>query len=172
MTAYHSILKAQMATTLTHERLTELLDYNPLTGDFTWKVFRNYNADVGSKAGWLDGKGYRRLTLDNKCYRCSRLAWFYMYAVWPKHTIDHKNRVRTDDRIDNLRSATHKEQVHNKNTKPPKGVKKEKSGRWTARIRHFNKHIHLGTFDTFEQASKVYQDMKENLHKEYELHGN
>lgn len=94
--------------TLTHDRLRELLDYNPETGIFTWKEPNKHCSKniKGTKAGSLNSKGYRRIRVEGKDYKAHRLAWFYVYGSLPSGMLDHKNRVRDDNRIDNLRLAT------------------------------------------------------------------
>jgi Demerecviridae HNH endonuclease len=87
-----------------HERLKEILDYNPDTGVFKWRCRNNKKSRFkeGDVAGSLNRKGYRRVTVDGREYKEHRLAWFYMTGTWPK-MVDHKNRVRSDNRWDNLR---------------------------------------------------------------------
>lgn len=95
-----------MARRLTLSRLKKLLDYDPSSGIFHWKfiVFRS-KMKVGDVAGGLDEKGYVRIRIDGIKYRAHRLAWFYVKGVWPSDTIDHKDRVRNNNRILNLREA-------------------------------------------------------------------
>ena len=66
---------------LTHERLTELLDYDPATGVFVWK-FARQGVVAGSIAGSIT-KGYRYIRIDGGDFLAQRLAWFYVNGVWP-----------------------------------------------------------------------------------------
>ena len=90
---------------LTHARLCELLDYDPLTGVFRWRVSRG-RVLCGDIAGCFDGNGYRAVRLDGVDYRAHRLAWFFVHAVWPVADIDHINRRRFDNRLTNLRDVS------------------------------------------------------------------
>lgn len=74
---------------LTHNRLTELLNYNTDTGDFTWnkKSSPKSNVIVGTLAGSIDKHGYRRIWLDNKPYKAQFLALFFINKEPPKTTI-------------------------------------------------------------------------------------
>lgn len=96
---------------LTHSLLTELVDYDPDTGIFTRKSTGKSALSVnksgyGQISFYLDGKAY--------CYRTHRLAWFYMTGEWPEETVDHINRVKTDNRFCNLRLATNRENASNR----------------------------------------------------------
>jgi DNA-directed RNA polymerase specialized sigma24 family protein len=82
-----------MATTesdLTAARLRELLDYDPITGVFTWRSRPSR---------------YRFIEIDGWTYKASRLAWLWMTGSWPKGQIDHANLKKDDDRWTNLREA-------------------------------------------------------------------
>lgn len=88
---------------LDHRYLTERLDYDPVTGVFTWRD----GQCAGQRAGYVDDTGYRRIKLLYRKYRAGRLAWFYVHGEWPPVLIDHRNRIRDDDRLDNLRPVDH-----------------------------------------------------------------
>ena len=161
---------------LTHERLLEVLDYDPDTGLFVWKVQLAVSAGkVGTVAGCHGPGGYRQIRIDNVCYLGHRLAWFYVFSVWPKQ-IDHKDGCRTNNCILNLREATASQNAANKklqinNTSGFKGVRGRINSagavRWQAKVEVHKfgrrKSITVGTFDTPELASQAY-------HREAEKH--
>ena len=126
---------------LTQSQLKELLHYDPDTGIFTNLVTRNGRALIGDQAGYLRPTGYVIITLNYKRYRAHRLAWLYMYGVWPKDQLDHINRVSHDNRIANLREVSNSENQQNSgiqtnNTSGHKGVswnKGRSASRWTRR---------------------------------------
>lgn len=74
---------------LTQERLRELLDYDPATGVFTWKVDRQGGRGIkpGARAGSVKptggGKRYRYIRIDQVDYLAKRLAWFWVNNKWP-----------------------------------------------------------------------------------------
>ena len=68
--------RAAKEAALTVERLREVLDYNPETGAFRWKVNTGNNTRVGAIAGTLV-KGYRFIRIDNVRYSARRLAQFF-----------------------------------------------------------------------------------------------
>jgi len=107
---------------LTHEQLKELLSYDPATGVFVWKTRRNQLSDIGQRAGTIHVRGYRVIRIDESGYQAGRLAWFYMTGQWPKSEIDHKNRIRDDDRFSNLREATSQQNALNRSRRNATGI--------------------------------------------------
>ena len=67
---------------LTYQRLRELLDYEPQTGKFFWKVRTARCVKIGSLAGAIERNGYRRIDLLNKHYLAHRLAWLYVNEIF------------------------------------------------------------------------------------------
>ena len=141
-----------MKTNLTQRRIKEVLRYNPNTGFFKWKIATSVRVKVGDIAGHVNSKGYRRIKVDKIMCLSSHLAWFYTYGVWPSIEIDHRNRIKNDDRIENLRNVSRSCNLQNcgmlKNNKS--GVKGvcyvRRDKRWTAQIKINNKKKHLGVY--------------------------
>ena len=66
-------------------------------------------------AGILCKAGYRTISIRGKFYLVHRLvAETFIPNPEQKPTVDHVNRVRDDNRVQNLRWATHKEQAENR----------------------------------------------------------
>ena len=144
---------------LTDQKLRELLAYDLMTGIFTWRVANKNSVNIGDVAGSYSGDGYRKIKIRKRSYQAHRLAWFYVYGEWPLAEIDHINGVRDDNRIANLREATHTENSWNSkkrcNRCYAKGVDVV-NGRFRARITAQRKTIHLGCYDTEEEARAAY----------------
>jgi len=146
------------APTLTAEQLRSILDYDPETGIFTWKASTSNRVKVGDVAGCSNGDGYLRIRLHNRLFLAHRLAWLYVYGSWPEDQLDHVNRVRTDNRISNLREVTNKQNQQNaskrsNNTSGHPGVYWcKRDSKWVAQIKHNYKRIHIGYFDDLEAA--------------------
>ncbi|CAB4241124.1 HNH nuclease [uncultured Caudovirales phage] len=154
---------------LTHTRLKELLHYDPLTGIFTWRIYRSPVARVGDTAGTLDSHGHRQIGVQRKLYGAHRLAWFYVYGVWPKNDIDHMNRIKDDNRIKNLRDVPTALNCQNavdarSNSKSKLLGVHRKRYSFIAQIAVGGKKIHLGSFKTAEDAHAAYIAAKQKLH--------
>jgi hypothetical protein len=139
---------------ITQELLQERYHYDPLTGVFTNRIAINSNSPAGKVAGTLHKRGYIRIAINGKQYQAHRLAWLYHYGCWPQHTVDHKNQVKDDNRIDNLRDVTLS--VNCLNRGKPKGYTQQKSGRYTVRATVNGAEVYLGTYDTSEEAHQAY----------------
>jgi hypothetical protein len=140
--------------TVSRNRLQQALLYDNESGIFRWKV-------DGRLAGTLTAYGYVRIEIDGKPYLAHRLAWLWVHGMLPTKQVDHINRDRLDNRIENLREASNQENSRNKvsgrNRSGRKGVRWHKrAGKWAAAITINAKEIHLGLFDNLEAASAAY----------------
>jgi hypothetical protein len=93
--------------------------------------------------------------LEGKSYLAHRLAWLYVTGSWPVLEIDHKNRVRNDNRFGNLRPATHMQNCTNRalSASGVPGVSWYKpTGKWRVLIRVGKKKAHLGYYTKLEDA--------------------
>jgi hypothetical protein len=162
---------------ITAAQARAILDYNPETGGFRWKArtpemfppggrsadwqCRNWNSRwAGQPAGTLHPGGHVIIRVFGKNYKAHRLAWLLMTGEWPKEEIDHKNLAGSDNRWANLREATHHQNMANKhaqrnNTSGFKGVVRHKD-KWRAKLCVNGRHIHVGIFDTGEEAAEAY----------------
>jgi hypothetical protein len=154
--------------TLTHAKLKELLNYDPITGLFVWNVDRNQKVLAGSQAGRIEGHGYLEIVINRVRFRAQRLAWFYMTGQWPIDQVDHKNNIRLDNSWDNLRAANQGENQCNlgprsNNKLGIKNIFKTKNG-YRVEIKK-NKVATSKAFANLDEAI-VWRDIKLN-----ELHG-
>lgn len=160
-------MEKKMGNKLTQERLKELLEYRPETGEFTWRVPKARRSP-GDPAGTPHNAGYVILKLDGIKYLRHRCAWLYIHGEWPPEQLDHVNGVRDDDRISNLRACTAGENQQNKRPSGRSGLLGvcwcRKSSRWKAQIKKAGVHRNLGFHDTKEQAYQAYLEAKKNLH--------
>jgi hypothetical protein len=161
--------KSKMKST-TAETLRGLLDYEPETGVFRWRVNRS-NIKMGDVAGSVHNRGYTCIGINGIKFLAHRLAWLYTYDTWPDYQIDHINGDKRDNRIANLRDVSPSINLQNQ-TRPQRGnasgflgVSRHKhTERWHARIKIDKRHQHIGYFDTAEAAHAAYLAAKLQLH--------
>jgi len=151
--------------------LKTLLRYEPNTGLFTWKQSTSKKPIVGTVAGTLHPHGYIRINIKGKMYYAHRLAWLFAYGELPLPEIDHIDGDPANNRINNLRLATHAQNAANAprrrtNTSGLKGVNRHQ-GRWMARIQNNNIKYNLGMFDTAEEAYAAYVAAAQKLHGKF-----
>lgn len=152
---------------LSEDRVLELLQYDPETGDFTWRVDRvsgqgKVQASAGEIAGSFDRLGYCCIGIDRRIYKAHRLAFVFMTGTFPQtRCVDHVNGDPGDNRWCNLREATHSQNQGNMrrrsdNTSGYKGVTRG-SNNWRAQICVGSTRRYLGSFSTPEEAHEAYK---------------
>lgn len=159
--------KVEKRKVLSVDALKENLHYDPETGIFTRLKQCTGTSKLGDTAGCLNSRGYLTIMVNGVSYRAHRLAWLYMTGTMPKELIDHKNGIKTDNRFNNLRQATHKQNMENQIT-PRKNNKSGFLGvsfykslqNYRAFIRIDGKRLYLGQFNTAEEASSLFRGKK------------
>jgi hypothetical protein len=170
--APHSYRKAS-GDPLTQERLRQLLAYDKETGVFTHIAPVGARVKAGDLAGFVNDRGYVKICVDGRSYRGHHLAWLYVHGQWPSGKLDHKDRNRSNNRIDNLREATNSQNQANRakqrnNTSGYKGVYWiEGQQKWLAKLVHKRKQYHLGLFATPEAAHEAYRAGAKRIHGEF-----
>lgn len=151
--------------------LKTIMTYDPYTGYFHY-VKGNKRRCAGDRVGTLRSDGYWEVTIQYARYRLHRLAWLWMYGEMPSTHIDHINGDRADNRISNLRKATHSENQQNlkQATSANKcgllGVYYHK-GKYVAQIKLNGRNKYIGRFDTAEAAHNAYIAEKLRVHVFY-----
>lgn len=151
------------------DRLQEVLDYDPETGIFMWRVRIGGMCKFDRPAGVIRA-GYRTIGIDGKVYHAHQLAWLYVYHEAPEGELDFINGDKTDIRISNLRPATRADNARNARSQPNKtgfrGVQKFRNC-YRAYIRTGTKRLFLGTFATAEGAYEAYCAKAKEVHGEF-----
>jgi len=176
---------------LSVEILEEFYDYNALTGFVTNKYrprkyftrdnsYTHFNLYSKGKRAGGSGKSNRTISILNKSYVEHRVIWALYYKEWPSKglVIDHINGDPFDNRIDNLRLVTHKENAMNtklasNNKSGISGVSLHVGGKWQSKITSNGKGYYLGLFSNFDDAVKVRKaaEIKYGFHKNHGRNG-
>ncbi|MBN5207782.1 HNH endonuclease [Serratia marcescens] len=153
--------------------LSEVFSCDPIKGELYWlpRDRRYFNNDFshrmwnlnfpGKIAGGKDGAGYLVATAGEMKVRVHRAIWTFAHGSIPEELyIDHINHIRHDNRIENLRLVTHpqnqrNQSMHSRNISGVNGVRWDKrSKKWVASINTRENNIHLGAFDSLEDAAE------------------
>ena len=143
---------------LTQERLRSLFQYNPETGIFIRIAQPSMCVNVGDEVSSITSDGYVRVMVDRVSYLAHRLVFLYTDGYLPECTIDHKNRVKHDNRRNNLREASQQCQMRNcglysTNTSGVKGVRWDTERCvWRAWVKVDARDRFLGRFETKLEA--------------------
>jgi hypothetical protein len=144
------------------EECLRKLSYDPKTGVFTWNFDGTRGVKAGDVAGSKTSDGYIKLSIKGKRLLAHRAAWLFVNGQFPDGHIDHINRIKSDNRIANLRSASKAQNAQNReknsrNTSGYKGVTWHKRDKmWQAAITVFGKRKHLGYYKELKEAFSAY----------------
>lgn len=145
------------------ERIREVLDYDPATGICAYRSGKG-------RGGARTKDGYIQVFIDRRPYMAHRVAWLLSTGSWPSEQIDHRNGIRNDNRLCNLREATNAENCQNKAGRRGTAsrfigvVWHKRDNRWLAQIRVDGKVRHLGSYLSEEAAAEAYAKAKSELH--------
>lgn len=150
----------------TIDYLHKRLRYEPDTGKLFWRdcedmpnSWRAVNA--GKQAFAYSSRGYKMGRINGVSYRAHRVVYAMHHGKWPTGQIDHIDGCRSNNRADNLREVTHKENHRNKtmpstNTSGVAGVRWNKRiHRWGASIIVDGRVIYLGWFKNIDEAAEA-----------------
>lgn len=152
---------------LSCEEANVLFEYRD--GELYWKQ-RGRSRQMGRPAGGVNGDGYRRIKINRKLYAVHRLVWV-MHGNDPVPFVDHINGDVLDNRIENLRAATHSQNCMNRRVRfdsksGVKGVNLRK-GKWHTCVILNNERYSAGTFDRKEDAIAAVDKLRKKLHGEF-----
>ena len=143
---------------LSQSQIKKLLDYDEISGVFSWKVYRG-NRKPGDIAGSKNGGGYLHIQIDKKKYLLHRLVFLWFYGYWPENRIDHVDRNTLNNARRNLREASQMCNMRNQKVRKSSstgitGVSLLKlTGEFVAHIGINHKLVFLGRYKRKEDAA-------------------
>ena len=155
---------------ITQAQLKEIFNY--VNGELYWKVRPSNFVDLSKPAGSINNDGYRSISVRRERYQAHRLVYIYHHGFYPI-MLDHINNNRSDNRIENLREATARQNGMNKvtgsnNTSGVKGVHFCKSTKkWKSVIRSNGKRLTIGYFTNISDAKDAVTGARRVLHGEF-----
>ena len=157
------------------ELIARFISYDSQTGDLTMlprpreafksdSEFKRWNTKFANKKVTNTHRsGYIRVIVNRQQYFAHRVAWFLYYGSWPESILDHVNRIRSDNRIVNLRLADYELNALNrtragksKSKSKYRGVVLHRTGKWQAQITVKNRNKYLGLYATELEAKKAF----------------
>lgn len=153
-------------------RIKELLDFDPESGRWTWRVSMGSSARAGQEAGCFS-RGYRVIRIDRVLYFAHRLAWLWMSGEEPATGIDHVRGKRDQNAAGEIRPATQSQnnanaRIGTNNRSGFKGVAVHReTGKWRARIKKDGRELHLGLFSSLDDARAAYENAARRLFGEF-----
>lgn len=132
--------------------LKECFDYVFSTGELIWRnrpphhfKRKGYHLTFNKKyAGKVAGhyhsrNGYLEIRLDNKLYKGHRIIWKLLTGEDPENMLDHISGDVSDNRIENLRVASARENARNASKRVGGGISRYKGvtlvkGKWVSRL--------------------------------------
>lgn len=153
-----------------------LHDYFEYDGKDLWrKEYTNSNGRKYPKKLVINksntSEGYCTVGIKKHIFKYHRILWILNYGEIPRGMqIDHINGNRSDNRLENLRLVTARQNQQNRNNHRNGKLAGSRfhslSGKWQAYIRINNKQKSLGYFDTEHEAHVAYVNfhMTNNTH--------
>ena len=98
-----------------------MIDYEKyILEHFKYKDGKMTRNDRKNSNGSIDKDGYLIVKIKNKQFKAHRIVWLLNYGHFPKSELDHINRNKLDNRIENLRESNRTQQNRNKDKKANK----------------------------------------------------
>lgn len=137
-------------------------------GEFYWLT----PPDINSQVKTVTNKdGYREVRILDGAQRHHRLIYYAHHRTWPE-LVDHINGDRADNRIENLRAATPRQNSANVEIRPLLGAVHDKlTNQWIAQIFVDGTKVLLGVYDTPEEAAARYRTHRLKMYGEYAWRG-
>lgn len=155
-----------------YEYAKSRLSYQSESGYLVWNgCVGRWSRLNGTQAGTIRADGYRVVRLGGKCHYAHRLVILLAFGDVPDcMEVDHKNGVRCDNRLENLRVCSRV--INAQNIR--KATVRSKTGslgvsaygdKFSAKIRKNKKQTYLGTYNSIKEAYDAYIAAKRVMHE-------
>lgn len=164
----------------------EILRYDSISGRLTWcfrdrrlfkteRQFKTWNARFSGRDALssLSQRGYLHGKIFGLACKAHHAAWAIYHGNWPDGEVDHIDRDKANNSIDNLRIVDRSQNCmnrsgHKDSTSKYKGVSYKKSiGKWTSQIQHNKQSIHLGYYNNELDAAEAYDNSMVKYHGDF-----
>ena len=156
---------------LSLEELQERFVY--VEGQLIYKKDVGRGHKTGDVAGSYNARGYVQVKIKGQIYRIHRIIFFMHNGYIPKY-LDHKDGIKNNNRIENLRPATMQQNSWNRPV-TKNSISGIKGVYWA---KHAKKWLaqgdgkHLGYFKTLEEAKICVEKYRKIHHGEFANDGN
>ncbi len=152
---------------LTQDQIKELFDYQD-----GFLIYKNngLRTKVGQKVGWKNGNGYLRTDINMKKFYVHRLIWMFFYGDPSDKLVDHIDRDKSNNRIENLRlvdkslNGLNRHKARSDSTTGLIGVLSGKTrkgtNQFTAKLTVNGNTVFQKTFKTAVEAHNAYLNAK------------
>lgn len=155
------------------DTINEYLSYDQETGEIKWKKPPHHLIKPGDNAGFFEPRGYLVIQFKKTFFKGHRIAWAIVNNEFPSGEIDHIDGNPSNNKISNLRVVDRSKNQMNRriSTNNKSGIKgvhfcKSKQ-KWISRISCGKSRIHIGQFDSFDEAFQKRKEIEKNLHGQY-----
>jgi len=140
------------------EYLHSILEYRD--GLLYWKIRPNSKRKSGDVAGTFTDGWYATIGIDGKRFFQHRIIWHMMIGdLADDYDIDHINRNKHDNRIENLREVPRTFNLHNRDSM---NIRVTRSGTYEAYV-GFNRQTIRKNFKIRSEAEKWVEQKKKEL---------
>ncbi len=128
---------------------------------------------IGTVAGCKNGNGYMQVCIDGVVWLQHRIIWKLLKGETPE-SLDHRDGDAANNHIENLRGATHAQNQHNTkririSASGERNIRVQPNGRFRAQVGLNKRQIHIGVFDSKDEAVAAVIAARAKYHGEFSI---